>query len=386
MTSILEDRTDRRPIGACSIDPAFWQGQRVLVTGHTGFKGAWACLLLSELGADVMGLSLPPDEPSLYTQTEIKSRISQNHLIDLADLEAVRSAIKATQPKIVLHFAAQSLVRRAHRNPVETMRSNVLGTVHLLEALRSCTSVRQVLITTTDKVYHNAEHGLPFREGDRIGGHEPYSASKSAAEMVIAAYRSSYFAKLGIPILVARAGNVIGGGDWCEDRIIPDIVRSIISHIPLNVRRPNAVRPWQHVLDALEGYLLLIQSASHAAPDATLEPEHAAWNFGPDVEDHMPTVEDICKIAQRRWPNRFQWSHIADPYDINESQLLLLDPSRAMNELGWRPRLAVSDALNETFEWYRRFVDGEDAKLLCAEEIAKQIRVRVETMNRRQPT
>lgn len=363
--------------GSHSISAPFWRGKRVLVTGHTGFKGAWACLLLNELGAYVSGLSLPAEQPSLYAQVDVVTRLAQNHLINLADLDAVRSAIASTQPEIVLHFAAQSLVRRAHRDPVETMRSNVLGTVNLLETLRSCTSLNQVLITTTDKVYFNAEHGRPFREGDRLGGHEPYSASKSAAEMVIAAYRSSYFAKLGVPLLVARAGNVIGGGDWCEDRIIPDIVRSVMSGTPLDVRRPSAVRPWQHVLDALEGYLLLVQSTADSAPDAVLEPERAAWNFGPDVNDYMPTVGEICQIAQTRWPDRFRWLHKPDPYEIKESQLLLLDPSRAMSELGWRPRLPVAAALEETFDWYRRFVDGEDAQTLCGEAIAKQMRVRV---------
>lgn len=354
---------------ARTITPAFWRGKRVLVTGHTGFKGAWACLLLEQLGARVAGLSLAPEEPSLYSQAGIGRLLDADYIVDLEDAPAVQRTIDEVQPEIVLHFAAQSLVRRAHREPVRTFASNVLGTVHLLEALRSCTSLQTVLITTTDKVYFNAETGKPFREGDRLGGLEPYGASKAAAEIVISAYRASYFAKRGVPVLVARAGNVIGGGDWCEDRILPDIIRSVIAGEQVHIRNPGSVRPWQLVLDALEGYFLLVEHKGRDATTAT-DPEDLAWNFGPAVAGEMITVEQICHWVAAAWPDRFSWVVTPDRSGIKESGLLLLDPAKAMADLGWTPRLGPEAAVRKTLGWYREFLDGQDALSVSRRHIA----------------
>ncbi|MEM7774300.1 MAG: CDP-glucose 4,6-dehydratase [Pseudomonadota bacterium] len=356
------------------IDPNWWQDRQVLVAGHTGFKGAWLCMMLHRLGARVHGVALAPEGPrSLYADASVGRFLASENIIDLADLDAVRDVVNDVNPEIVFHFAAQSLVRRAHMEPVLTFRSNVLGTVHLLEALRDCLTLKSVLITTTDKVYFNQEHGRPFREFDRLGGYEPYAASKAATEFVVSAYRSSYLGRNGVAVNVARAGNVIGGGDWCADRIVPDIIRSVAADETLEIRSPAAVRPWQHVLDALAGYLLLVQLRREASVKAQNEPELAAWNFGPDVTEQMPTVGEICEIAQQFWPTKFRWRHAVDSSGVKESKLLLLDPARAMQELSWRPCFAVREALSETFKWYEAFLDGEDAAVLCRNAVDRYV-------------
>lgn len=349
--------------------PEFWAGKRVLITGHTGFKGAWASILLERVGAEVHGLSLPPEEPSLFEQAGIESLVSSSNIIDLRNEEATRRTVAETDPEVVLHFAAQSLVRRAYREPVTTFASNVLGTAHLLEALRDAKALESILITTTDKVYYNDESGAIFAEGDRLGGLEPYGASKAACEHVISAYRASYFAKRSIPVLVARAGNVIGGGDWSEDRILPDIIRSILSGTVLEVRNPKAVRPWQHVLDALCGYLRLIERKGHDVVQIG-DPEAFAWNFGPAAAEEMITVEQICQWAAEAWPGRFSWAVVPDPMGIRESGLLLLDPSKAMSELDWRPRMTPGAALLSTLDWYRQVSEGARPLDVCREQIA----------------
>lgn len=336
---------------------SFWRDKRVLVTGHTGFKGAWACVLLERLGALTSGLALASEEPSLYTQANVSSLLVREYIVDLREDAAIFEAVHDAAPQIVLHFAAQSLVRRAYRDPAGTFSSNVQGTANLLEALRSCRSVECIVVTTTDKVYFNDESGRPFREGDRLGGHEPYSASKSAAEMIVAAYRGSYFDALGVPVLVARAGNVIGGGDWSEDRIVPDIIRSVMSGAVLDVRNPQAVRPWQHVIDALVGYLLLVEKRGQTVvrhPD----PEAMAWNFGPAVADEMITVGQICDRVSKLWPGRLKWEIKLDHSGPKESGLLLLDPQKAMSDLDWRPRFDADAALRHTLDWYRAALEG----------------------------
>lgn len=344
---------------------SFWAGRRVLLTGHTGFKGAWAALLLSRLGARVHGLSRPPEEPSLFTSARGGDLCTTSRFTDLKDVEATRACVIAAQPQIVLHFAAQSLVRRAFRDPVETFASNVMGTVHLLEALRDVEGLETILVTTTDKVYFNAETGMPFREGDRLGGLEAYGASKAAVEHVIAAYRASYFVPKGVNVLVARAGNVIGGGDWSEDRIIPDIVRASRSGRVLDVRNPGAVRPWQHVLEALDGYLLLIERKGRDQTPGASDPELQAWNFGPAKSGEMITVGQICELAAEIWPGRFHWKHTPDGSGIKESKLLLLDPSRAIDTLGWRPRIGPAEALRLTLDWYKSVGAGQDPREAC---------------------
>ena len=353
---------------------SFWRGKRVLVTGHTGFKGAWASLMLSRLGAHVIGLSLAPEQPSLYAQANVAALLAEEHLVDLRDEDATRHAIVEAAPTIVLHFAAQSLVRRAHRMPVATFATNVLGTVHLLEALRHCGNVSAILITTTDKVYLNTEDGTPFREGDRLGGLEPYGASKAAVEAAIAAYRASYFDHARVPVVVARAGNVIGGGDWSEDRIIPDIVRARMSGQELSVRHPHAVRPWQHVLDALSGYLLLIERVAGTS-DGVADPEAMAWNFGPEIAAERITVGQICAWAERIWPQALKWRVMPDQSGVKESHLLLLDPAKAIRTLGWRPRLAPLAAMELTLDWYSGFLMGRDPRELTLSQIDAQLSV-----------
>ncbi|MDX2257908.1 MAG: CDP-glucose 4,6-dehydratase [Hyphomicrobiaceae bacterium] len=363
------DMSNSERASGAMITPSYWGGKRVLVTGHTGFKGAWVSLVLSGIGARVTGLSLAAEEPSLYAMARIAEACSASHIADLRDLDGVKRIVRAADPQIVLHLAAQSLVRRAYRDPVATFGSNVMGTVHLLEALREASSLESVLVTTTDKVYFNAETGAPFREGDRLGGTEPYGTSKAAAEHVVAAYRASYFAPRGVPVVVARAGNVIGGGDWSEDRILPDIARAGLAGRTLDVRNPKAVRPWQHVLDAIEGYLLLAEASARGGPQGD-DPEAHAWNFGPATASDMITVEEICRIAERLWPGRFAWRHVPDPAGIKESGLLLLDPTRAMSTLGWRPRWDAPTALAVTLDWYRAVAAGEDAEAATAADIA----------------
>lgn len=354
-----------------SLRSSFWRGRRVLLTGHTGFKGAWAALLLSRLGAHVHGLSLAPEEPSLFSASRLSELCAASSFVDLKNIAATRSHVSAARPQIVLHFAAQSLVRRAFRDPVETFASNVMGTVHLLEALRDIDGLETILVTTTDKVYFNAETGIPFREGDRLGGLEAYGASKAAAEHALAAYRASYFAPKGVGVLVARAGNVIGGGDWSEDRIIPDIVRASRSGHVLDVRNPGAVRPWQHVLEALEGYLLLVERKGREGALDLSDPERLAWNFGPPTAAEMITVGRICEWAAEIWPGRFRWKHTPDCSGIKESKLLLLDPSRAVCELGWRPRFGPAESLRLTLDWYKCVEAGHDPREACWSDMQK---------------
>ncbi len=353
------------------IDPAFWRGKRVLVTGHTGFKGAWLCQLLVHLGARVAGLSLPPEQPSLYTQANIAGLLETSWHQDLTDAARSHELITGFDPEITFHLAAQSLVRRAHRRPVETFASNVMGTVNVLEALRHCSAARTVLVTTTDKVYFNAETGVPFREGDRLGSTEPYAASKAAAEMVIAAMRRTFLAERGIALLSARAGNVLGGGDWGEDNLLPDAIRAVMARAPLMIRSPNAVRPWQFVLDVLEGYVLLAERMGKRLEVA--EPEDLAWNFGPPVESGFVTVEQICNWIGQQWPDRFSWHVEADRSGIKESKLLLLDPAKANRDLGWQPRHEPHAALRETLTWYAAFLDGGDARELCRAQISAHL-------------
>jgi CDP-glucose 4,6-dehydratase len=355
------------------IDKSFWSGKRVLLTGHTGFKGAWACLLLHRLGARVYGLALPELTPSLFADAQVRGILAGEHLGDISDRLATDHFVQSVNPDIVIHFAAQALVRDCYRRPCEAFQTNVMGTVNLLDALRQANNVKAVLIATTDKVYFNAEHGRPFQEGDRLGGVEPYSASKAAAEMVAAAYRASYLHRLGIATPVCRAGNVIGGGDWSLERLLPDIVRAVQSGSPLEIRNPASIRPWQSVLDALGGYFALVEHAvaemKRGQPPADADPEDNAYNFGPELTERNVTVAEICEIVERHWPGRFTWKAERDAELIGESKLLSLDPGRAIASLGWRPRLGPEAAVRQTLEWYEAYLDGEDAAGLCRRQI-----------------
>ncbi|CQD22856.1 NAD-dependent epimerase/dehydratase [Mycobacterium europaeum] len=325
-----------------------YRGRRVLVTGHTGFKGSWLCLWLHTLGADVTGLALDPStEPSHWNLLQLAIR---DHRVDIRDEAAVREIFAAERPEIVFHLAAQPLVRRSYSEPVTTWATNVMGTAHVLEAARHTPDVRSVVVVTTDKCYENREWPWAYRERDRLGGHDPYSASKAGAELVAASYRAAFSKEPTGPLLAtARGGNVIGGGDWSEDRLIPDLVRSVVAGEPLVIRSPRATRPWQHVLDCLSGYLLLGQRLLASDPACA-----EAWNFGPDGEGNR-TVEDVLRDLAGSWP-QLRWEVTSSPQP-HEAGLLQLDTAKAKMHLGWRPVWNLHQAIYYTANWYRRFLE-----------------------------
>ena len=324
-----------------------YRGRRVLVTGHTGFKGSWLALWLAELGADVSAVALAPaTEPSHWDLLGLQV---DEHRQDIRDLDALLSAIADVRPEIVFHLAAQPLVRASYRDPVETWTTNVTGTVNVLEACRRAASVRAIVAVTTDKCYENHESAQGYVETDRLGGYDPYSASKAAAELAIASYRQSFFSSPDAPLLAsARAGNVIGGGDWSEDRLIPDLMRAVAADSVLEIRSPNAIRPWQHVLDSLAGYLLLGQRLLEGQGTFAVP-----WNFGPDEEGRR-TVAEVLARVQGHWPSlRWTLSAQAQPH---ETTLLYLDSSKAKSRLGWRSVWPLDSALRMTADWYRAFL------------------------------
>jgi CDP-glucose 4,6-dehydratase len=332
---------------------AMWQGRRVFLTGHTGFKGGWLTLWLESLGARVHGYALPPPtDPSLFELARIQSRLSGHTLADLADREALANALQAAQPEVVFHLAAQPLVRQAYASPVETYMTNMMGTVHLLEAVRGCPSVRTVVNVTTDKCYENHGWEWGYREADALGGRDPYSSSKACSEIITSAYRRSYLEAAGIGVATARAGNVIGGGDWAADRLIPDAFRALEAGVPLEVRAPNSVRPWQHVLEPLSGYLLLAErlhadAAGHAG----------AWNFGPAEEEARSVAWVLDQL--RALEPALHWKGEGASH-VHEAAFLRLDSSRARQRLGWRPRWGLEEALRRTAEWHRAWKEGQD--------------------------
>ena len=330
-----------------------WKGRRVLVTGHTGFKGGWLSLWLHQLGAEVTGFSLPaPTKPSLFEQIRLAELV--NHIQgDVRDMDAVEAAVNAARPEVVFHLAAQSLVRYSYDNPIETYATNVMGTVHLLDACRRAESVRAIISVTSDKCYENREWVWPYRESDPMGGHDPYSSSKGAAELVISAYRRSFF-ETGARIASVRAGNVIGGGDWATDRLIPDIVRAMISGERPLIRNPDSVRPWQHVMEALSGYLLIAERLLEERREFA-----NAWNFGPSEDDAKP-VAWIADRMLEMWGAE-GWDRPAGEQP-HEAKLLKLDCSKARAALGWRPRLSLEKALEKVVDWHKSVADGDDAR------------------------
>jgi CDP-glucose 4,6-dehydratase len=341
----------------------FWRGKRVLVTGHTGFKGAWLSLWLGQLGAEVSGYSLPPpSQPSLFEAGSLAGRMRSLEG-DVRDLPALSAAFRELRPEVVLHLAAQSLVRPSYDDPVTTFGTNVMGTVNVLEAARAQPETRAVVVVTSDKCYENREWPWGYRENEAMGGHDPYSSSKGCAELVTAAYRRS-FAQTGVGIASARAGNVIGGGDWATDRIIPDFVRAVGRGQPLRVRNPGAVRPWQHVLEPLAGYLLL---AERLFDEPTRFGE--GWNFGPADGDAQPVSWVVDRFA-RNWGQGVTWQADPGPHP-HEANFLKLDCSKARNLLEWRPRLSLEQALLWVTDWYREFSSGTDAAQLCLSQIAQ---------------
>ncbi|MEX1097267.1 MAG: CDP-glucose 4,6-dehydratase [Planctomycetales bacterium] len=328
------------------MNDSFWNRRRVMVTGATGFKGAWLCLWLQELGADVLGYSLdPPTDPSLFEAAGVGAGMI-SRIGDVREREDVRAALDEHRPEVVFHLAAQPLVRRSYVEPAETFDVNVLGTVSVLEAVRAADSVRSVVVVTTDKCYENQGDCWPMRESDPLGGHDPYSASKACCELVVQAYRRSFFATTHVGLASARAGNVIGGGDWAEDRLVPDIERAIRRGGAVSVRFPEAVRPWQHVLEPLAGYLQLAERL-WAAPQQS----SGAWNFGPPSEQGASVAECIDGYIGHRGAGR--WIHDPPAVAVAEAAFLTLDSSKARRLLQWRSLLTLDEALALTAEWYR---------------------------------
>ncbi|WP_284180230.1 CDP-glucose 4,6-dehydratase [Rhabdaerophilum sp. SD176] len=341
--------------------PEFWRGKRVLLTGHTGFKGGWAALWLARMGAEVTGIALAPNSrPDMFGKLDLARQVD-SHLIDIRDREAFSGRIRAARPEIVLHMAAQPLVRASYREPVETFATNVMGTVHLMEALRGLAGCRVAVMVTTDKVYHNLEHPYPYREEDALGGYDPYSASKGASEIVIASYRDSFLRAEGMAIASARAGNVIGGGDWSEDRLIPDAVRAWLSGGTLEIRRPQSIRPWQHVLEPVNAYLVL---AERLWAEPTLA---GAYNIGPHTHE-AATVRDVIEQARRHFPQAAV--HYGDgTAGPHEAGWLALETARARTQLGIRPRWDIAESIARTMAWYRAEADGQSATALCDSDL-----------------
>jgi CDP-glucose 4,6-dehydratase len=349
-------------VSAGNPDPGFWRNRRVLLTGHTGFKGAWTALWLHRLGAKVVGLSLPPaTSPNLFSLARISSLVD-SHFGDIRDADQTTATIREADPEIVFHLAAQPLVRASYREPLQTFATNVLGTAHVLEALRTLSSVRAVVAITTDKVYRNEESPTPYREADPLGGHDPYSASKAAAEMVIGSYRDSFLAARGVAVASARAGNVVGGGDWSEDRLIPDAVRAWTNAQTLRIRRPESTRPWQHVLEPVSAYLRLAeqlwQQPALAGP----------YNFGPESDD-AASVRTVVEMAQRAFgTGTVAWG--TGDSGPHEAGFLALDIDKARTQLGIQPRWPLDITIERTMRWYREQHAGADARALCEADIS----------------
>ncbi len=345
------------------VDAQVWADRRVLVTGHTGFKGSWLSLWLHSLGAEVHGLALdPPTDPSMFEAAAIAPLLASDARIDIRDAAAVADAVRTVSPEVVIHMAAQPLVRASYEIPLETYATNVMGTAHVLEALRGLDAVRAVVSVTTDKVYENLERPGGYREDEPLGGYDPYSSSKAGAELVTAAYRRSFLAEQGVAVASARAGNVIGGGDWAVDRLVPDALAAFAAGRPVEIRNPAAVRPWQHVLEPLSGYLALAERMI-ADPVAYAE----GWNFGPDADDAMPVLEIIERLAVL-WGDGATWVG-DDRVAPHEAGLLGLDASKAAARLGWRPRWTLDDALTATVGWQRAYLAGDSPRDTSLQQI-----------------
>ena len=350
-------------------DRAYWKGRRVFLTGHTGFKGSWLSLWLSALGAEVTGYALPPPtKPSLFEQAGVADAV-HSICADIRDFARLKQAVDDCRPDVVIHMAAQTVVRRGYEDPIETYSSNVMGTVHVLEALRQLRRPCAVVNVTSDKCYDNREWVWAYRENDAMGGHDPYSNSKSCAELVTTAYRDSFFPpgaleRHGVAVASARAGNVIGGGDWTTDQLIPDLMRAFLLGQPCLIRNPSATRPWQFVLEPLRGYLLLAERLTEDASRFA-----TAWNFGPSDEDAKPVSWIADKLA-RSWGSQASWTHDGAMHP-RESHSLKLDASKAKACLDWHPMLPLNLALDWILTWYRAFQEGADLRCLTRAQIER---------------
>ena len=355
------------------INQQFWQGKRVLVTGHTGFKGSWLCLWLCEMGAKITGVGLEPDtKPALFTQLELANRITQHHIADIRDLNKIKKIIYDIQPEIVLHLAAQPLVHQSYEDPLGTWSTNVQGSLNILEGLKALKQHCAVVMVTTDKVYENKEWIYGYRENDRLGGHDPYSASKAAAEIAIASWRQSFCGQKAhqtpfLAIATARAGNVIGGGDWARDRIIPDAMRALAAGEPIQVRNPHATRPWQHVLEPLDGYLCLAEAlTSNIKQSVNNNPFCSPFNFGPESEGNR-SVKELIEESLIHWHG--SWSDQSDPSAPHEAEKLQLHIDKAKHMLGWSPTWGFKDTIERTILWYKRTNNCSNPVDNCIQDI-----------------
>lgn len=359
------------------IDKNFWVNKRVLITGHTGFKGSWLCLWLSYMGAKVTGYALdPPTSPNLFTLGNVKSMVTSINS-DIRDKSRLCQAIVNTEPDIVFHMAAQPLVREAYCNPIETYETNVMGTVYLLDAIRYAIekgkNIKAVINVTTDKCYDNKEWTWGYREIDRLGGYDPYSNSKACSELVTTSYRNSFFNpnnynQHGVAVASARAGNVIGGGDWANDRLVPDCMRALLKKEKIKIRNPNSIRPWQHVLEPLSGYLQLAQRLFQYGIKYS-----GGWNFGPDDSDAKP-VEWIVKEIIKRWGEEAGYE-LGGSLHPHEANYLKLDCSKAKSELGWKPNWDLEQAIDKIIEWTKAYHDNQNMALICLRQIEEYLNI-----------
>lgn len=334
------------------INSNFWSGRSVFLTGHTGFKGGWTALWLSQMGAKVHGYSLDPiSTPNFFEVTKLKERLTSSTIADIQNYSTLKSAMSFANPSVIIHMAAQPLVRKSYEEPVKTFKTNIIGTVNLLEAARKIDTVEAIVNITTDKCYENKEQLKPYLENDKLGGYDPYSSSKACAELVSSAYRNSFLKKIGIKIATARAGNVIGGGDWASDRLIPDFLRAIDDDKKLFIRSPNAVRPWQHVFEPISGYLMLAEKLVTNSNNFA-----EAWNFGPQENDSK-SVSWVVDYLSQKIPN-IKWD-IDKTTQPHETMLLLLDNSKAKLKLNWKPQWSIKTAIDKTIEWHHAWKENQ---------------------------
>jgi len=349
------------------IDKSFWRNKKIFITGHTGFKGSWLCLILHSLGAKITGYALPPPtDPNLFTLSKI-SELVHSVVADIRDFDSLKKAIISAQPDIIFHMAAQSLVRESYKIPVETYSVNVMGTVNLFEAIRNTEGIKAVINVTTDKCYENREWLWGYRENEPLGGYDPYASSKACSELITAAYKSSFFNPRdyhshGVGIASVRAGNAIGGGDWATDRLFPDCVRALLSREEILMRNPQSIRPWQHVLEPLSGYLLLAQNLYEKGPKYS-----EAWNFGPDDSDAKP-VEWIVKKICEKWGRGASYE-IDKGIHPHEAHYLKLDCSKAKALLGWYPKWNLDQAIDMVLEWTKTYAENQDVRAICLKQI-----------------